>query len=399
MGWQGGVVTSDTPGRLLRLLGLLQARREWSGTELAERLGVTDRTVRRDVGRLRDLGYPVTGTTGTAGGYRLRSGRDLPPLLLDDEEAVAVAAALLTAGNVTGIEETASRALAKLERVLPVRLRPRVTALSAATQPLPGPVTPASAGAGSVIATAPDATGVHTAPRPGAGGALPVRPDERPPTVTSARGPGAAHEPPDPWAEEPAAGTGGAGRVGPRVAPGVLAVLAAARRDRAVAAFGYRDRSGRGSERRVEPHGLVVAEGRWCLVAYDLGREAWRTFRLERMSAVTATGRRFDPRPLPAPDAATFVMRALASAPYRYRARAVVPADAATVAARLPGPLPGTIEALDDGTCVVRLRADDADLICAHLVALGAAATITANEGLRDQLRHLADRLRTTGAG
>jgi len=144
------------PGRMLQLLALLQARREWSGAELAERLGVTDRTVRRDVDRLRELGYPVDGTTGTAGGYRLASGHDLPPLLLDDEEAVAVAVGLTTtAGTITGIEETAVRALAKLQQVLPARLRARVAAVSAATTAV-GHVSPTAADPGvlGVLATA-----------------------------------------------------------------------------------------------------------------------------------------------------------------------------------------------------------------------------------------------------
>nr|WP_170191757.1 WYL domain-containing protein [Saccharothrix syringae] len=117
------------PARMLRLLSLMQARRDWSGAELAQRLGVTDRTVRRDVERLRELGYPVTGTTGTAGGYRLASGRDLPPLLLDDDEAVAVAVGLRTAAGVAGVAESSTRALAKLHRVLPARLRHRVAAV------------------------------------------------------------------------------------------------------------------------------------------------------------------------------------------------------------------------------------------------------------------------------
>ncbi|QUH05551.1 WYL domain-containing protein [Saccharopolyspora erythraea] len=127
------------PGRLLRLLSLLQSRREWSGAELADRLGVTDRTVRRDVERLRELDYPVRSTTGTAGGYRLVSGRDLPPLLLDDDEAVAVAIGLATADNrsVAGIEESSMRALAKLEQVLPARLRPRLAAVTGATAAAP----------------------------------------------------------------------------------------------------------------------------------------------------------------------------------------------------------------------------------------------------------------------
>lgn len=124
----------DLPGRLLRLLALLQSRREWSGSELAERLGVTDRTVRRDVERLRSLDYPVTGTTGTAGGYRLASGKNVPPLVLDDDEAVAVAIGLAgaAASGVTGIADSSMSALAKLERVLPARLRPSVAAVGAA---------------------------------------------------------------------------------------------------------------------------------------------------------------------------------------------------------------------------------------------------------------------------
>ncbi|MET9609275.1 WYL domain-containing protein [Streptomyces sp. NPDC006512] len=123
-------MTSDMTARTLRLLSLLQTRREWSGDDLADRLQVTVRTVRRDIDRLRDLGYPVDSTRGHAGGYRLAAGTDLPPLLLDDDEAVAIAVALRTAaGGLRGIEETALRALAKLEQVLPRRLRTRVTAL------------------------------------------------------------------------------------------------------------------------------------------------------------------------------------------------------------------------------------------------------------------------------
>ncbi|MCX5381465.1 YafY family protein [Streptomyces sp. NBC_00091] len=133
-------MTQDLPARMLRLLSLLQTRRTWSGTELAERLDVTLRTIRRDIDRLRALGYPVEGTTGQAGGYRLAAGAAMPPLLLDDEEAVAIAVALRTAAaGVAGIEETAVRALAKLEQVLPVRLRHQVAAIQATTAPLPLP--------------------------------------------------------------------------------------------------------------------------------------------------------------------------------------------------------------------------------------------------------------------
>jgi predicted DNA-binding transcriptional regulator YafY len=129
--------TSST--RLLSLLSLLQARRDWPGTELADRLEVSCRTIRRDVERLRRLGYPVESVTGPAGGYRLRAGTAMPPLVLDDEEAIAIAVGLRTAAgaSVTGIEEASVRALVKLEQVLPARLRRRVSALGSATKTLP----------------------------------------------------------------------------------------------------------------------------------------------------------------------------------------------------------------------------------------------------------------------
>lgn len=124
----------DVAGRLLRRLSLLQSRREWSGRELARQVGITDRTLRRDIARLRALDYPVTGTAGTAGGYRLASGRNLAPLLLDDDEAIAIAIGLATAAGagVTGVQQASMRALAKLERVLPTRLRPQLAALGGA---------------------------------------------------------------------------------------------------------------------------------------------------------------------------------------------------------------------------------------------------------------------------
>jgi predicted DNA-binding transcriptional regulator YafY len=131
-------VSETTSSRLLTLLSLLQGRRDWPGSELADRLEVSARTVRRDVERLRSLGYPVDSMTGPAGGYQLRAGAAMPPLLLDDDEAIAIAVGLRTAagGSIVGIEETAVRALVKLEQVLPSHLRRRVQALTAATQTL-----------------------------------------------------------------------------------------------------------------------------------------------------------------------------------------------------------------------------------------------------------------------
>src|ERR1700758_2887979 len=130
----------ETSARLLRLLSLLQTPREWTGAELGARLGVSPRTVRNDVEKLRELGYPGLATRGPAGGYRLGAGAAMPPLLLDDEEAVAVAVGLRTAagGAVAGIEDAALRALAKLEQVLPSRLRSRVGTLQSIITPVPG---------------------------------------------------------------------------------------------------------------------------------------------------------------------------------------------------------------------------------------------------------------------
>src|SRR5438094_3297602 len=134
---------SQTSSRLLERLALLQARRDWPGSELADRLEVSGRTIRRDMDRLRQLGYPVESLTGPAGGYRLRAGTAMPPLLLDDDEAIAIAVGLGTAArsSVTGIEETSVRALVKLEQVLPAHLRRRVSALGSATiaPPVAGP--------------------------------------------------------------------------------------------------------------------------------------------------------------------------------------------------------------------------------------------------------------------
>ncbi|MDQ3608531.1 MAG: YafY family transcriptional regulator [Actinomycetota bacterium] len=147
---------NGTSGRLLTLLSLLQGRRDWPGGELADRLEVSGRTVRRDIERLRDLGYPVDALTGPAGGYRLRAGGAMPPLLLDEGEAVAIAVGLRTAAgaSVTGIEETAVRALVKLEQVLPAHLRRRVNALQSATATIAATGPTVDPEALTVIATA-----------------------------------------------------------------------------------------------------------------------------------------------------------------------------------------------------------------------------------------------------
>jgi predicted DNA-binding transcriptional regulator YafY len=292
------VPDTTTSSRLLTLLSLLQARRDWSGGELADRLGVSGRTVRRDVERLRRLGYPVESLSGPAGGYRLRAGTAMPPLLVDDEEAIAIAIALRTAAGtgVAGIDEAALRALVKLEHVLPSPLRRRVQALGA---------------------------------------------------VTAAPG----------WP-------------GPTVDPESLSVIAAASRDHERVRFAYTGRDGATARREVEPHALVTLGGRWYLLAWDVRRAGWRTFRLDRASRPSPAGTRFTPRALPARDAATFVSQSLSSAPYRYNARLTLFAPAASVTAGRPY-LQSAITPLDAETCEYVTGDDDLRWLAARIAMLG----------------------------
>jgi predicted DNA-binding transcriptional regulator YafY len=231
---------SETSARLLSLLSLLQARRDWPGALLAERLEVSPRTVRRDVDRLRELGYPVRATKGPDGGYRLDAGADLPPLLFDDDQAIAVAVALQTATTtVTGIEEGALRALATVRQVMPARLRQRVDALQVTT--------------------------------------VDKYADRRRTLVDSDH----------------------------------LIAIGTALRAREVLRFDYASPGATDDEwlppRKVEPHHLVTWGGRWYLVGWDLDRNDWRTFRVDRMTPKTPTGPRFTPRELPAPDVASYI--------------------------------------------------------------------------------------------
>jgi predicted DNA-binding transcriptional regulator YafY len=310
----------ETSARLLRLLSLLQARPGWSGPELAERLGVTSRTVRNDVERLRGLGYPVHASPGVGGGYRLGAGAALPPLLLDDDEAVAVAVGLRTAANggVTGIQETSVRALAKLEQVLPSRLRHRVRAVQAATVEVPA--------------------------------------------------------------------------VGPTVDAEVLTAIAGACRDHQRLRFDYRDHDGSTSVRTVEPHRLVHDRGRWYLVAWDVDRGDWRTFRADRITPRIPTGPRFVPRDPPGGDVATYLLRGVGSATWRYRARVTVHAPAALVAARVPPAV--LVAAVDDRTCTADVGSDTPHMLAVYLGMLDADFEVHDPPELVEQLATLADRYR-----
>ena len=316
----------ETSARLLELLSLLQARRDWTGGQLAERLGVTTRTVRQDVGRLRSLGYPVDSTPGVAGGYRLGIGSALPPLLLDDEEAVAVAIGLRSAagGAVVGIEETAVRALAKLERLLPPRVRRRVHTVA------------------DVVVAVP------------AGG--------------------------------------------PTVDADLLVVVAAACRDDERLRFDYATHAGNPGVRHTEPHRLVNAGRRWYLLAWDVDRDDWRTFRVDRMRRPEPTGRRFVPRKLADAEVRERVDRGLAQATWHYRARVTVHAPAEAVAARLPGGL--TVETVDEGTSTLEVGSDHPALLASYLGMLGAEFTLDADAApeLAAEVRALGERcLRAVG--
>ncbi|WP_331747701.1 YafY family transcriptional regulator (plasmid) [Streptomyces sp. NBC_00853] len=311
----------DTSARLLRLLSLLQTPRAWPGSELAGRLGVSGRTVRNDIDRLRELGYPVDATRGTTGGYRLGAGAAMPPLLLDDEEAVAVTVALRTAaqGAVPGTEETSLRALAKLEQVLPSRLRRRVRTIMTYTVAVPA--------------------------------------DRPAPTVTAQ----------------------------------VLTTLASACRDQERLRFDYLDHTGSLTRRIVEPYRAVNWGQRWYLVAWDVERQDWRTFRADRIQPRTPTGPRFTPRELPGGDAAVYVSQRVSGAAWLYHARVTVHAPAAAVIEQI-NPAVGTVEALDANTCVLTTGADTVQTLAVYLGMLDFDFYVTEPAELVTHLRRLANR-------
>jgi predicted DNA-binding transcriptional regulator YafY len=277
-----------TSVRMLRLLSLLQTHRYWPGGELAARLEVSIRTLRRDVDRLRELGYPVEAQRGVDGGYQLAAGAALPPLVLDDDEAVALALGLQAAaqGGVAGVAESSVSALTKVVQVMPPRLRRRVEALRAMTV---------------------------------------------------------------------AAGWSG-GWSGPTVDAGALTTVAQACRDAVRLRFAYSAADGTRSGREVEPARLALLGRRWYLVAYDLGRQDWRSFRLDRLQDPEPTGARFRPRELPAEDAAAFVRRGIEQLPQTREIEVLVQAPASVVERRLGAW--SRVETVDDMSCRMTAHAD-----------------------------------------
>jgi predicted DNA-binding transcriptional regulator YafY len=308
----------QTSTRLLRLLAMLQARRDWSGQDLASRLEVSTRTIRTDIERLRELGYPVEATPGVGGGYRLGHGTTMPPLLLDDEEAVAVAVALRTTAGagVTGIEEASLRTLVKLEQLLPSRLRHRIDAMRAATVSVPG--------------------------------------------------------------------------AGPTVDSAVLSAIAGAIRASERLRFDYVDHNDRETRRITEPQRLVVWGRRWYLLAWDVDRADWRTFRVDRIKPKIPTGPRFKPRPLTDEDAASYVQRSAGSATWRYRARIRIHAPLDEVRPLLPL----AVDVSSDGPdrCIIQAGSDTPHQLALYIGLLDTDFEILEPSDLAEAFVRLAER-------
>jgi predicted DNA-binding transcriptional regulator YafY len=315
----------DTPARLLRLLAMFSGRPSWSADELAERLGITTRTLRRDVTRLRDLGYPIASTTGRYGGYELGAGGHLPPLLLDDDEAIAVSVALreMSQDADPTLGEAALSALTKLRQVLPAPLRDRVDAL------------------GEVVI----GVGRGTAPQ----------------------------------------------RSRSAIELGALMTLAMCCRRWERVTFTYLDGADRITYRRVEPHRLVSLGRRWYLVGFDLDRDDWRTYRVDRITELAATGHRNTPRETP--DAAAQVTEGVAVKAFELHATVRIHTTTEE-AAKYIRPTDGVIHAAPDhpDKCVVTIGGDPA-WIARYLVGLPVRFEVIDPPSVRDEIRAVARRM------
>ena len=309
----------DSAERLLKLLALLEGRIDWTAVELARRLEVTTRTVRRDITRLRDLGYPVEAMAGPGGGYRLGAGGKMPPLLLDDEEAVAVALGLRVAATtaVGGIEESSLSAMTKLEHVLPPRLKSRLEDITEATISVPG---------------------------------IPL----------------------------------------PEIDQASLAVASAATRARERIRFDYVDARERRTERHIEPIRVVHTGRRWYLVGFDLDRDDWRTFRLDRLSGARRTGMRSARRE--APDPVELVQRGIAVEMWQHRARVVLDVDADRAGRTIAGTV-GTLEPIDEISSMLLIGADEVGWIARYLLSLPFGFTVEEPVELIDELAEIGRRI------
>ncbi|GGF99068.1 DeoR family transcriptional regulator [Rhodococcoides trifolii] len=286
---------SEPSSRMLALLSLLQVPRDWPGTLLADRLGVSPRTIRRDVDRLRELGYNVAALRGSDGGYRLDAGSQIPPLLLDDDQVIALTVALQVVPALgADIGDAADRALATLRRVMPSRIRHRVAGFTVTAMP--------------------------------------------------------------------------ANQNADLVAPDVLRVLASASHAHEIVRFDYQT----GPSRRVEPHGVVASNSRWYLVAFDLDRNDWRSFRVDRIIPKMPTGLRFSPRPTPGGSAVEFLRRRFRGSDdgeWSCVGQATMHIDASAIAPYIGD---GSVEDLGTDTCRVQLGAWSWNAVAAKLAQFDA---------------------------
>ncbi|UFU04879.1 helix-turn-helix transcriptional regulator [Ruania halotolerans] len=328
----------DTSARLLALLSLLQSRPDWPGSELARRLDVSTRTIRNDIDRLRTLGYPVNAARGSYGHYTLGAGAKLPPLLLDDEEAVAVAIGLRAGGGVSGIRESSARALTKLEQVLPHRLRRQVTAIHEA------------------MSTAPEnlASNVED-------------PETDAATLTQIA---AAIRDQELLRFDYQAGEDSAGPWGSTPAANELL---------------------EGWAHLVEPYRLVSWLRRWYLVGRDVPTAAWRIFRVDWTSLRAPTHRHFTPVPFLDGDYTSFVLRTVASTGWKVHARITVFAPAEEVLRRINATV-GVVESIDESTCVLVTGADSFETIAVYIGMLGLDFHVTEPAALVHHLRELGRR-------
>jgi predicted DNA-binding transcriptional regulator YafY len=296
---------TDPTARALKLLSLLQAQRHWKGAELAERLGVSERTVRRDVDRLRGLGYRLEAGPGVDGGYQLAAGGQVPPLLLDDDEAVALIVGVRASAlaSIQGIENTSVSLMAKLDQLLPDHVRRRVEALH---------------------------------------GSVEVLAWTHPPELLDAS---------------------------------TLTVLGQACRDHEEVRFTYRRRDGEESRRLVQPARLVSAGRRWYLVAWDVRRNDWRTFRVDRIESPAPGGLRFDPRPMPAVDAASFVAEGLRTMDTDYEAVVVANSDRETVQGLIRW-FDADAEEIEGGLIRLRLRAESVERLASMIAVLAISVDV-----------------------
>lgn len=327
----------ETSSRLLALLSLMESRPTWTGSELASRLNVSTRTIRNDIDRLRDLGYPVEAVRGPTGYYQLGVGAKLPPLLLDDEEAVAVAIGLRAGRGVAGIEDSAARALTKLEQVLPHRLRQKVSALAGAM----------SEGPANTESNVPDP---EVDPAVLSTLAACIRDSEM-----------VRFEYTRPEREDDAP-----------------------RRNDASAPFGD-------WPVLVEPYRLVSWERHWYLVARGVETRDWHTYRVDWISLRMATGRRFAPTPIPGGDYISFVVRDVAAAGWKVHVRITVFAPAEEVLSRINAAV-GVVEAIDESTSVLVTGADSLEIIAVYIGMLGLDFHVSEPPDLVDHLRTLGHR-------